>query len=152
MTCQDCELRLAQAEMDVAVEEHMRECVACRTLCQDLAANASALEALRSDELPWIGVKRIAVKTPRRGNVYPWVAAAAAALFALALLVPHTAPPKPVALPVDSHAATEPSQPTHSPEAAKVEPVKLRPQKFEALKIKMLTSDPDVVIYWLIED
>ncbi len=46
--------------------------------------------------------------------------------------------------------AETPSPPAR--ETAKAETVRLRRQKVEPLKIKMLTSDPDVVIYWLIED
>jgi hypothetical protein len=85
--------------------------------------------------------------------VYPWVVAAAA-LFAFALLGPRI---RPLNLakspPVASQIVVEqPAQP-QPPETAKAEPARLRPhQKTEPLKIKMLTSDPDVVIYWLIED
>ncbi|HEY1756556.1 MAG TPA: hypothetical protein VGG72_14235 [Bryobacteraceae bacterium] len=154
MTCQDCELRLAQEETGEVVEQHLRECAACRTVYQDLAANALALDALRSDELP-----KISVRIPRRRHMYPWVAAAAAALFALALLVPRIAQRKPAGSTAVSQVVEHQVQPTdpqapqvRAPEAAKVEPARLRPQKFEPLKIKMLTSDPDVVIYWLIED
>jgi hypothetical protein len=125
MTCQDCELLLLQSELSGAVEEHLRVCTECRALRQDLRANALALELLRSEELP-----RLAVKIPRRRRMYPWVAvAAAAAVFVLAFFAPRTPPP---VRPAVSRVVNEPAPPP--------------------LKIKMLTPDPDVVIYWLIEN
>jgi hypothetical protein len=153
MTCLDCELHLAQLEpvqneISGEVQEHLDQCTECRALHQDLRGNRLALESLRSEELP-----RVAVKIPRRWHVYPWVAAAAA-LFALALLVPRTPPLKPVV----SQVVDQPAQPPPPPmlpqarETAKVDSVQVRPQKLDPLKIKMLTPDPDVVIYWLIED
>jgi anti-sigma factor RsiW len=124
MTCQECELFLAQNEISGAVEEHLRGCPECRALYEDLRANALALESLRNEELP-----RVAVKTPRRRRVYPWVAAAAAAaMFLLIFFVPRNPPP---VRPAVSRVVNEPAPP---------------------LKIKMLTPDPDVVIYWLIEN
>ena len=164
MTCQDCELHLAQfeaAQLEAAqseisgeVEEHLHQCAECRALHEHLRANALVLESLRTEELP-----RVVVKVPRRKHVYPWRplypwGAIAAALFALVLLAPRSQPVKPVA----SQVADEPAQPAPPPmlpqarETAKVESVRVRPQKIEPLKIKMLTPDPDVVIYWLIEN
>jgi hypothetical protein len=154
MTCQDCELFLAQSETSAVIEEHLRECAECRSLYEDLRANALALDALRSEELP-----RLRVKTPRRRMAYPWVAAVAAALFALALLVPRTRMLRPAAAPPVSQAVSNvaaqpaPAQPPPQLRAtAKAETARLPRQRLEPLKIKMLTSDPDVVIYWLIED
>ena len=63
-------------------------------------------------------------------------AAAVAALFLIALLIPRTPPVKPVAV----EAIDEPP------------PEQTQTQKFEPLKIKMLTPDPTVVIYWLIDN
>ncbi len=125
MTCQDCEFFLAQGGTSAAVEEHFRGCTTCRALHEDLRANALALESLRTEELP-----RVEVRIPRRKRIYPWVAvAAAAAVFALAFFAPRTPPP---VRPAVSRVVNEPAPPP--------------------LKIKMLTPDPDVVIYWLIEN
>lgn len=121
MTCQECQLLLADGEGNASVGEHLRECAECRALSENLRANALALDALRVEELP-----RIAVKIPRRGSVFPWVAAAAAVVVGM-LLAPRSQPTKPVA----SQVVNEPVQP---------------------LKIKMLTPDPNVVIYWLIDN
>jgi hypothetical protein len=112
---------LGQHEVSSVVEEHLRECAECRALREDLRANKIVLESLRVEELP-----RVAVRIPRRGSVFPWVAAAAAVVVGM-LLAPRPQPMKPVA----SQVVNEPVQP---------------------LKIKMLTPDPDVVIYWLIEN
>ena len=66
-----------------------------------------------------------AVTVSRRRRKYAWIAAAAAALVLLAVLpqVRHGEPPP--------------------------APAPAKPQAM--LKIKMLTSDPDVVIYWMVE-
>jgi hypothetical protein len=130
MKCQDCETFLAEGEISAIVQEHLRECPECRALGRELAANAAALESLRNEELP-----KVAVKIPRRKHVCPWVAAAAA-MFAVALLLPRRPPEKPL---VGSRVVVQPARLT-------------RPQKVEPLKIKMLTPDPDVVIYWLIDN
>jgi hypothetical protein len=147
MTCQDCELILAQGQVTGEVEEHLQRCVECRALSHDLLANALALESLRSEELP-----RVAVQLPRGRRVFPWVAVAAAAMFAFALLIPRPQTLKPVASPVIAPVASR-AEPLPPPiETAKAQPTRLHPQKVEPLKIKMLTPDPDIVIYWLIED
>jgi hypothetical protein len=126
MNCRDCELRLAEGVRDGAVEEHLSQCAQCRMLAADLAANAAVFEGLRSEELP-----PIAVRIPRRRWAYGWAAAIAAVVFVAALLPrPQAPPPAAVVLP-------------HPPQA----PVKPQP-----LKIKMLTPDPNVVIYWLIDN
>jgi anti-sigma factor RsiW len=153
MTCQDCELFLAQSETSAEIEEHLRECPECHALHEDLRANTVALDGLRSEDLP-----RLAVMLPPHRRTYPWaagMAAAAAALFALVLLVPRTRTLRPAAAPLVSQAVDQPAQEQPPPQAfktAKAGPVRLRPEKGQPLKIKMLTSDPDVVIYWLIED
>jgi len=125
MTCPDCEILLAQNDESSLVREHLSQCAECRELREDLRANALALESLRSEELP-----RVAIWALRRRRVYPWVAAAAAAaMFVFAFFTPrNVSPVRPAA-----------SQVVHEPAPA-------------PLKIKMLTSDPNVVIYWLIEN
>jgi hypothetical protein len=129
MSCADCELLLAQGETGALVENHLRECAGCRMLAADLAANAAILEAFRTEELP-----RIVVKIPRRKKLYPWVAGvAAAAAFAIGSFSPRPAAPP------------EPFPPAPTPPAVSTVP---RP---EPLKIKMLTPDPSVVIYWIVD-
>jgi len=145
MTCRDCELLLAQGERNEAVEEHLLECAECRALDRDVAANGLVLEALRNEELPRIEVK---IPRPRR---YAWLAVAAAAGFLIALLVP--AHKRPVASPEPSAAPFVEAEPQEqAPQPPVREAVARRPEKLEPLKIKMLTPDPDVVIYWLIDN
>ena len=125
MMCQDCEMFLAESETSITVEEHLRGCPECRALHESLRANALVLESLRNEELP-----TIAVRIPRQRHIYPWVAAAAAAaVFVLVFFAPRTPPP---VRPAVSRVANQPAPPP--------------------LKIKMLTPDPNVVIYWLIEN
>lgn len=148
MKCEDCELLLAEGEWDGArdggVEEHLRECPQCRGLAQELAGNAVALDALRSEE-----ILRIVVKIPGRQWTYAWLAAAAAAAFIAALVLPRTTPVRQPQSPRPPHTIVSQIRPEPPPVR---ETVTVRPQKFEPLKIKMLTSDPDVVIYWLIDN
>lgn len=120
MKCADCELLLAQREYNAAVEGHLHECRECRILEQYLGQNGLALNALRNEELP-----RMVVRIPRPRR-YVWLAAAAAAGFLVAMLIPVARPPTP----------------EHTPPPA---------QANHPLRIKMLTSDPDVVIYWLVD-
>ncbi len=142
MKCEDCELLLAQNERNAELEEHLRACPKCLAIEQDLAANALALAALRDEEMPGI-----VVKAPSRARAYGWLAAAAAAAFVAALLLPRT-PPASQPEPPKVVVSQAPPQPPPPVRGAAV----LQPQKFEPLKIKMLTSDPDVVIYWLIDN
>jgi hypothetical protein len=142
MNCTDCELHLAEGERDGAVEvhlnqleEHLSQCAQCRMLAADLAANAMVFEALRSVELP-----RIAVKRPQRRRVYPWAAAVAVAAAAvIGILLPRPPVPAPPAV-VPVQQAPPPA------------PANIRTERLQPLKIKMLTSDPNVVIYWLIDN
>jgi ferric-dicitrate binding protein FerR (iron transport regulator) len=67
-----------------------------------------------------------ALELPRRRRAYAWIAAAAAAVVLMAApRLIHRETPSP---PVSSQSA-----------------------KTRTLKIKMLTPDPDVVIYWMVE-
>lgn len=101
------------------------------TVCLECRALDEALSALREEPLP-----PLVVRIPRRGQVvYPWLAAAAAA--ALMLAVPYL-----------RRGETAPV--VRRPAAAAVEAPEIRPVKAEPLKIKILTPDPDVVIYWLV--
>jgi hypothetical protein len=135
MNCADCELHLAQGERDGAVEQHLSQCAQCRILAADLAANAALLEALRSEELP-----RLVVKRPQRRKFFPWAAAVAVAAAAvIGILLPRP--------PVPAPPAVAPVRQVPPPAPANV-----RTEKLQPLKIKMLTSDPNVVIYWLIDN
>jgi hypothetical protein len=99
------------------------DCAECRALAEELRANSAALSALRDEELP-----PLVIGIPRHGFAWSWIAAAAAAvLFA-------------VALPVLRQGAVSPQH-----------PATWTPPVSEPLKVKILTPDPDVVIFWLID-
>lgn len=98
------------------------DCAACRALADDIRANAEVLAALRDEPLP-----PLALRASRRRKPIRWqIAAAAAFLIAVALPMVKHRVAAPVRTPVPQHSA-------------------------EPLKVKLLTPDPDVVIYWLID-
>jgi hypothetical protein len=150
MKCEECELLLADGEENASVAAHLRGCAACRALQEELRANALALSALRDDELP-------RVTMPKRRPAVPWIAAAAAAVL-LALIArqglqqqsPHPQPvPARVTVTARLPAASEPApkllvhhKPKPAPRGAPVA---------EPLLVKMLTPDPDVVVYWIVD-
>lgn len=144
MTCQECELRLAQHEFGGGIEEHLGVCPECRAMKAELDANAAALAAMREEELP----RGVPFKVPTRSHLYArralgWVAVAAA--ITLGLIVPRmweSKPSPPAAAPPTAQVATTPLPPENEARPAP-EP--------KTLTVKMLTSDPRVVVYWLIE-
>jgi hypothetical protein len=152
MTCQECELLLAGDEA-AFVEDHLRVCAACQALHEELQANALALGALRDEDLA--GTKVRPRHLPRKP--LPWIAAAAAMLL-LALIARQgleRRPPHPrqvtASVPVQ---AKLPGVPT--PEATPVVRRKPKPARRSArpeqpLLVKMLTPDPDVVVYWIVD-
>ncbi len=147
MKCVDCELLLANGESNLAVEEHLRGCAACRTLAGELRANSAVLEALRGEELP-----PMAVQVPRRRTLYPWLVGTAAAAAALcAFLLPRSPAPAPLPAPTPRAIVAIPEQPLPAPEPVTRPSAEPITGKVQPLKIKMLTQDPDVVIYWIVD-
>lgn len=92
--------------------------------CRALAEDLRANEAALA-ELRTEAFPPIAIRLPRRRWLYGSVVAAAAAVLAFAILMPRTQPLPPA--PKDSASGSQ-------------------------IKVKMLTSDPQVVIYWLIDN
>jgi len=113
--------------------EGQGECAECCALAEELRANAEALGALRHEE-----VAPLVVRISRRTPVYSWVAAAAVLAAVAVPLLRHTLRTTPRAAP---QVAAAPKHPGPAARSGKSEPI----------KIKMLTPDPDVVIYWLID-
>jgi hypothetical protein len=154
MNCRECELLLADTELggqsDALVEDHVRGCAACRALQEELRANALALSSLRDDELP-------RVKVMKRRPALPWIAAAAAAvLLALSAHQVDTHPqPRQVAAPVTGPVTVTAKLPAEpAPKLAVHHRPKPAPRGApleQPLLVKMLTPDPDVVVYWLVD-
>jgi hypothetical protein len=149
MKCQECELLLADGQADASTEDHLRGCATCRALLEELRANALALSSLRDDELP-------KVKVMKRRPALPWIAAAAAAVL-LALIAHQASQRRPIVeTPTQPRQATAPvTGPIRVTAKLAPEPApKLlvrHPPPQQPLLVKMLTPDPDVVVYWIVD-
>jgi hypothetical protein len=131
MTCQECELKLGMGE---DADEHLASCNECRLLARELRLNSYAMRELRV-----------------RPRMY-WALATAAAAIVVAIGVWRTT----VVKPPERAAATKIGRPTkqEQPVVASVPVVKRKQRKrvpAETLRVKMFTSDPDVVIYWIVD-
>jgi hypothetical protein len=149
MTCQECELLLADGDEEASIADHLRGCVECRALQEELRANALALSSLRDDELP-------RVKVMKRRPALPWIAAAAAAAV-LALIAHQTSQRRPVVeTTLRPRQVPAPVTVTAEPEIKPAVHRKRKPATRSApleqpLLVKMLTPDPDVVVYWIVD-
>jgi hypothetical protein len=152
MTCQECELLLAGDQADASVDNHLRLCANCRELHEELRANALAMSSLRDDELP-------RVTMPERRRATSWIAAAAAAV--LILLIAHQASQRkpvvetrPQPRPMTAPATVEPPPETVAKFAVRRRKPKPAPHggpSEQPLLVKMMTPDPDVVVYWIVD-
>jgi hypothetical protein len=156
MTCQECELAL---EKDQNVDEHLAACAACRALSEEMRANAAAFESFADDPLPSV---RYAVMSQVRsrsaaGQVLRWGwALAAAAILVVIFAVSRngreeTRPPVQVShveAPIQNRDRQGADIASKQPAAS---PKRIRKQLSQPVMVKMLTPDPDVVIYWQIE-
>jgi hypothetical protein len=106
------------------VPEGEGQCRDCRDLADEIRINSAVLAALRDETI----LPLAAARNLRRKPAFWWGAAAAAVLIALALPLTQY---RPTGAPIrDRHDVRDTSEP---------------------LKVKVLTPDPDVVIYWLID-
>ena len=142
MTCRECELRLASGdERQGAVAEHLLGCAECRAMQREMEENALALSALREETVP-----------PRTRRMFPWLSvAAAAAIVAMVSVQVWQWRPVPPA-----HLRLQAERPEEITVAVKAPPLPAiaraqRRRPAEPLKIKMLTDNPDVVVYWLVD-
>jgi hypothetical protein len=129
-----------------------------RALAEEIRENAIALRAMRDEELPpvcGVGLSRGAGFSLRRTSVRLGIAAAALALLAIglpwhrkaAVVAPPSAPLVAAApAPVPQSVAVAPIR---KPRRKVVKPKPEQPE--ETLMVKMLTPDPDIVIYWIVE-
>ena len=136
------------ADQRRSVADHLTGCVTCRAIQEELHANALALNSFRDEELPSV---RIAERRP----ILPWLAAAAAAV--LLVLIAHqgfqqpSPHPQPVTAPVTVTAKLPPAPTLKPPLRRKPKPARRSAQPEQPLLVKMLTPDPDVVVYWIVD-
>lgn len=157
MTCQECQIELFEDAPGRDALVHVAECADCRVLAREVRANAEALAAFQGEELP---ARPFAY--PRRFRPWVWgLASAAALVLGIGLprvfepevvVVPEVTPPVAVARVGPLPPAPETTKRTQAvrarPRPAIVLPA---PEPAQPLLVKMLTPDPDVVIYWLID-
>jgi hypothetical protein len=137
MTCRECEIKLGMGE-DAAA--HLASCEECRSLAEELRLNALALSDMRvRTRVPW-----------------EWaLAAAAAVVMGVGLWMSGAKKPPAVAgniVVVSKENEERRLKPTPQAKAraTRVRTVR-RKEPVQALKVKMFTSDPDVVIYWIVD-
>ena len=177
MTCKDFEKRIALAACGdlpspeaEALRAHVESCAACRELEREVADLHLALTGagVEPDEFALARVRRgvlAEVTAPRQGlRIWRWVAggalaAAVLAIIALVALRPVEPPAIAARLAVPPPPAIAPPAPAPAPPQvaavrrrarharSRVAPAK--PQ--EELVVRLATSDPDVVIYWIVE-
>lgn len=160
MTCRECEVLLGDDAFGAAVEEHLGSCLDCRASAEELRENAAALSAMRDEMLSMAPVSARSVTFSRRPRPAIWIGAAAAAVLLLALAslwprksAPVVSPPPPVQI-----AAAVPELPVLAaaapvvtrPRKARHKQLKPEPAPEETMLVKMLTPDPEVVVYWIV--
>jgi len=158
---------LAPAEA-ARVRAHLDACPDCRELARNIAQSRAALKALSEDApdedalAPWrrnlMAHIEAAPRRPAPGWLWTWAAAAAMALLALLLIraIPRHAPPPPALLTRVTPPAIPPAPPSVEPRPARPAHPRARHRPAptpapEPLLVKLETSDPNVVIYWILE-
>jgi anti-sigma factor RsiW len=155
MNCMEWEERVAlYAGGDPAegVEQHLAECDECRTFCAGLRETLESLHAAHRDGIDAAhftavraGVIAEIERSRRAWRRLAWVSGvgiAAMLLLGLALRPgPLPAPPRPVL------AAIPPAELVRTPPAHQSAPAPR--MKREPVLVKLQTSDPNVVIYWI---
>lgn len=161
MTCQECQIELFADTPGRDALVHLGDCEDCRTLAREIRLNAEALASLRGEELvvkPFVYPGRIFRPI--------WVLAAAAALVlgiglprffdrevSVTPEVTQPAPAPPVTAGVPAPEITKRTQAAVRRVKSRPEPETVLPveETAQPLLVKMLTPDPDVVIYMLID-
>jgi hypothetical protein len=104
------------------------DCKLCREMIEELRANAEILRALRDEEMP-----PVVLRAPSRDRARRVIAIAAAFLVYALALWRNTA---------SQHSSVPLTRPYQSA---------LLPQQAAPLTVKMITSDPNIVIIWMID-
>jgi len=147
------------------IEWHLAECADCRVLAEELRAGQAVLGELRDEPLEDAMVAQVRRRViaelgragfSRRGALAPLLALAAALLLATVLMWPrHSAKPTAVA-----HVETPHVTPVAPAARTNIVPVRHRAarqrrrapaaQPGPPLLVQFVTDDPNIVVYWLI--
>jgi hypothetical protein len=159
MTCADCQQQFLDAALNSVLNEdaqaHLTTCQVCRTLDREVRLNLNALSDLRTEVIP--------TRRPSPLRWYGASAIAAALILAIGLsLRPNSPPirvetaalppapaPSPIAL---KPVAPKPTVPTSRRRAAHRKPAPVPVPTFtEPVLMRVMSDDPDVVIYWQLD-
>ena len=161
MTCQECELLLATEQHSAEADLHLSGCAECRALNAELSANSDALREMVTEAMPSVRsavLAEVRVRNVRRSVMrWGWALAAATLVIAFGLSrmrAPVVSPPAIAKMPpsVEAPVARPHVQAVAGrPRAGRRLESRRQPERLAPLKVQMFTSDPNVVIYWLVE-
>jgi putative zinc finger protein len=173
MNCRDWEERIAlhaggdlRPEEAVETEGHLRECAHCREFAIELRVHAAWMREVHS-ELPAatdFAAMRAGVleRLESRRRPAAWRLVWAGGLAAIAALVllwfetPRREPVRPapqvaVAIPSVTTVENPPPRPAQRHHRTHRLRPKAPPEPSQPLLVKLITDDPDVVIYWIVD-
>lgn len=170
MNCPDWEERIALAaqgdlppEQAAEAARHLSGCAACREFAEGVRQSIAALYAAHEQPIAEAHLAAVRARVlqkidrpPRPALRWAWIGGLAlAAVFLVIALQPRRVPPPQVTLalpPVPETPVLLPSPSTPRPQPRRPAPVrrarKPRPPQ-EPLMVKLITDDPNVVIYWI---
>ena len=150
MTCREWETLMSAGETSPELEQHLADCSECRSLWRELQTNRHVLRAMGLETVP---APAIPARAPHPW--WKWSSAAAAVILSLAGVWFASRPPKPpqiVSIDVNVTGVVQQEAPVVKAKIPDRIPAALIPvANTEPLTVKMLTPDPDVVIYWLVD-
>ncbi|HEY2843861.1 MAG TPA: hypothetical protein VGJ09_09430 [Bryobacteraceae bacterium] len=151
MTCAEFEVWMAEGEIHGALQAHLEECAGCKAVWRELEANRHALRAMGLEAVPAAPI-RIRPGLPW----WKWTSAAAALILTSGGTWWASRPAKPpqivsIDVKVTGILPKKEIPLVHSEIPAVLQPAVLPVVHAEPLRVKMLTPDPDVVIYWLVD-
>lgn len=175
MSCPKFELLIAlyvEGDLEAGeagvVESHLSACESCRAFATEMRASQAALKALRDEHIEYSVFEQVradaltALSRPGRSREWPRYAIAAGLVIALLagwLARRHTDNAVVGVESVPAILRATPARPAVQPRKPRVlaarvrkHPTRQAPRfKSEPLVVKMVTDDPQVVIYWLVD-
>jgi len=159
MNCQECELMLALDERSAELDAHLVGCPGCSELATEMAANSDALREMNAEPMPQVRSMVLAEiraqESRRRVMRWGWALAAAAAVVVVFGVARKDRAKPDVGRPFQTAAALpraeQKAEPVQRTVAKRPVEARRRPGMVAPLRVKMLTSDPNIVIYWIVE-